>query len=186
MGINIFFAKLFGTKSDRDLRELMPILDKIKEVYPKYTTLSNDELRQESLNLRLKIKEYIAEDEAKVENLKQQMESDTIGYDEKDEIYKEVEKTIKLIDEKIEEILNQILPDAFSIIKETARRFKENELVVVTASEFDRNLAAQKDFVTIEGDKATYKNRWTAGGNEIVWDMVHYDVQLIGGAVLHQ
>ncbi|BDX39342.1 protein translocase subunit SecA [Tenuifilaceae bacterium CYCD] len=186
MGINKFFAKLFGTKSDRDLRELMPILDKIKEVYPKYTTLSNDELRNESAKLRAKIKEYIAEDETKVETLKQKMESDTIGYDEKDEIYKEVEKTNKLIDEKIEEILNQILPDAFSIIKETARRFKENELVEVTASEFDRNLSAHKDFVTIEGNKAIYKNRWIAGGNEIVWDMVHYDVQLIGGVVLHQ
>ena len=126
-----------------------------------------------------------AEDEAKVEQLKAQMESDEIDYEEKERVYKEVERLTKQIDDKIEEVLNQVLPDAFSIVKETARRFKENEIIEVTATQFDRDLAARKDFVTIQGDKAIYKNRWMAGGNEIVWDMVHYDVQLIGGVVLH-
>ncbi len=186
MGLNNILTKFFGTKSDRDLRELMPIVNKIREVYPKYTTFTNDELRQESAKLREKVRNYIAEDEAKVEQLKVQMESDEISYDEKEKIYKEVDRLTKQIDDKIEEILNQILPDSFAIVKETARRFKEKETIEVTATQFDRDLAIQKDFVTIQGNKAIYKNRWMAGGNEIVWDMVHYDVQLIGGVVLHQ
>lgn len=186
MGLSNFLTKFFGTKSDRDLRELMPIVNKIREVYPRYTTLTNDQLREETARLRQVVRNYIADDESRVEQLKVQMESDEIDYEEKDKIYKEVERITKQIDDKIEEVLNQILPDAFSIVKETARRFKENETIEVTATQFDRDLAAQKDFVTIQGNKAIYKNRWMAGGNEIVWDMVHYDVQLIGGVVLHQ
>lgn len=186
MGLSNFLTKFFGTKSDRDLRELMPIVNKIREVYPRYTTLTNDQIREETARLRQTVRDYIADDEAKVEQLKVQMESDEIDYEEKEKLYKEVERLTKQIDDKIEEVLNQILPDAFSIVKETARRFKENETIEVTATQFDRDLAARKDFVTIQGDKAIYKNRWMAGGNEIVWDMVHYDVQLIGGVVLHQ
>jgi preprotein translocase subunit SecA len=186
MGLSNFLTKFFGTKSDRDLRELMPMVNKIREVYPRYTTLTNDQLREETERLRAVVRDYIAEDEAKVEQLKTQMESDEIDYEEKERVYKEVERITKQIDDKIEEVLNQILPDAFSIVKETARRFKENETIEVTTTQFDRDLAARKDFVTIQGDKAIYKNRWMAGGNEVVWDMVHYDVQLIGGVVLHQ
>lgn len=186
MGLSNFLTKFFGTKSDRDLRELMPIVNKIREAYPRYTTLTNDQLREETERLRKVVRDYIAEDEAKVEQLKAQMESDKIDYEEKERVYKEVERLTKQIDDKIEEVLNQVLPDAFSIVKETARRFKENETIEVTATQFDRDLAARKDFVTIQGEKAIYKNRWMAGGNEIVWDMVHYDVQLIGGVVLHQ
>jgi len=186
MGLSNFLTKFFGTKSDRDLRELMPIVNKIREVYPRYTTLTNGQIREETARLRQTVRDYIADDEAKVEQLKVQMESDEIDYEEKEKLYKEVERLTKQIDDKIEEVLNQILPDAFSIVKETARRFKENETIEVTATQFDRDLAARKDFVTIQGDKAIYKNRWMAGGNEIVWDMVHYDVQLIGGVVLHQ
>lgn len=185
MALNNILTKFFGTKSDRDLRELMPIVNKIREAYPKYTTLTNDQLREESARLRQVVRNYIADDEAMIEQLKVQMESEEIDYEEKEKIYKEVERINKQIDDKIEEILNQILPDAFSIVKETARRFKENETIEVTASQFDRDLATRKDFVTIQGDKAIYRNRWMAGGNEIVWDMVHYDVQLIGGVVLH-
>jgi len=181
-----FLSKIFGTKADRDMRELMPMLNTIRETYKKYPSLSNDELRSESAKLKAKVHDYIAADEAEVERLKQMMESDEIGYDEKEKIYKDVEKLQQTIDDKIEEILNIVLPDAFSIVKETARRFKENETIEVTATQFDKDLAAQKDFVTIQDDKAIYKNRWMAGGNEIVWDMVHYDVQLIGGVVLHQ
>ena len=185
MALNNILTKFFGTKSDRDLRELMPIVNKIREAYPKYTTLTNDQLREESARLRQVVRNYIADDEAMIEQLKVQMESEEIDYEEKEKIFKEVERINKQIDDKIEEILNQILPDAFSIVKETARRFKENETIEVTASQFDRDLATRKDFVTIQGDKAIYRNRWMAGGNEIVWDMVHYDVQLIGGVVLH-
>lgn len=186
MGISTVFSKLFGTKADRDMRELMPKLNAIRETYPKYTKLTHDELRNETLTLKKRVRDYIAPIETEINRLKQQMESDTIGYDEKDEIYKKIERLNKELDDKIEEVLEEILPDAFSIVKETARRFKENETIEVTATDFDRDLAAHKDFVSIEGDKAIYKNRWMAGGNEIVWDMVHYDVQLIGGIVLHQ
>ena len=114
------------------------------------------------------------------------MESTDLGYDEKESLYEDLEKLKKKVDEKVEEVLNEVLPEAFAIVKDTARRFKENEFVEVTANDFDKDLAAKKDFVTIQGGKAVYKNRWVAGGNEIVWDMVHYDVQLIGGVVLHQ
>jgi len=187
MGIvDSIVAKLFGTKSERDLKELMPIVNSIKEAYPRFVNLSNDELRSETDRIKKKVRDYIAEEENKVAELKAQMEAGEIDYEEKERVYIEVDRLTKQIDVKIEEILNEVLPEAFSIVKETARRFKENENIVVTANEFDRDLAAKRDFVTIEGDKAVYKNHWMAGGNEIVWDMVHYDVQLLGGVVLHQ
>jgi preprotein translocase subunit SecA len=184
--IDSIAAKLFGTKADRDLKELMPYIDRIREVYPRYTQLTHDQLREESAKLRQKVRDYIADDEAEVLRLKQRMESEEIGYDEKERVYTEVDRLTKAIDDKIEEILNLVLPDAFAIVKETARRFKENERIAVNVTDFDRDLAAKRDFVTIEGDKAIYRNHWMAGGNEITWDMVHYDVQLIGGVVLHQ
>jgi len=184
--IDNLIAKLFGTKTERDLKELMPIVNRIKEAYPRFVSLSHDELRDETERLKKKVRDYIAEEENKVNELKAQMESEGIDYEEKERVYADVDKLVKEIDVKIEEILMEILPDAFSIVKETARRFKENETIIVTANSFDRDLAASKDFVTIEGDKAIYKNHWMAGGNEIVWDMVHYDVQLLGGVVLHQ
>ena len=184
--INQLVTKLFGSKSERDLKELMPIVQQIQAAYPRFASLSNDELRTETAKLRTQIKEYIAADEAKVIELKSKMESDELDYDQKESLFADVDKLEKGIEDKIEEILLKILPEAFSIVKETARRFASNETIVVTATEFDKNLAAKKDFVSIEGEKAIYKNRWKAGGNEIVWDMVHYDVQLIGGVVLHQ
>lgn len=184
--VNNTIAALFGTKSTRDMKELLPMLNQIREAYPQYINLSNDELRQRVDVLKTKIKDFLATDEAELIRLKEQVESDEIGYDEKEKITHETEKLALKIDEKTEEILNQILPDAFAIMKETARRFKENDTIEVTASEFDRELAVTKDFVTINGDKAIFQNHWIAGGNEITWDMVHYDVQLIGGIVLHQ
>lgn len=179
-------SMFFGDKAKRDMQELTPYIHKIKEVYPRFVSLSNDELRAESQKLKQRVRDYIGEDQKKVEELKEQMESESLTYEEKENLYSDVEKLKKRIDEKVEEVLNEILPEAFSIVKDTARRFKENETITVTANDFDRNLAAKKDFVTIQGDKAIYKNRWVAGGNEITWDMVHYDVQLIGGVVLHQ
>lgn len=184
--IDKFIASLFGTKSARDLKELMPIVNSIKEVYPRFINLSHDELRSETERLKKKVRDYIANEESKIKDLKAKMEVEGVDYEEKERTYAEIDKLIKQIDVSIEEVLNEVLPEAFSIVKETARRFKENETIVVTANSFDRDLAAKKDFVSIDGDKAIYKNRWMAGGSEIVWDMVHYDVQLLGGVVLHQ
>lgn len=184
--INKIIAAFFGTKSSRDMRELLPTLEKIRAAYPQYVTLTNDELRQRVTELKAKTRDYIAADEAELERLKEQMESDEVSYEEKEKMFHAADKLTKHIDDKIEEILNQILPDAFSIVKETARRFKENSTIEVIANDFDRELAVTKDFVSIQGDRAIYKNQWMAGGNMITWDMVHYDVQLIGGIVLHQ
>lgn len=184
--IDSVLSMMFGDKAKRDMKELMPSVQRIQEAYPRFTTLSNDELRAESDKLKTKVREYIAEDLKKVEEMKLEMESPELSFDEKETLAQETDKLRKKIDEKVEEILNEILPEAFSIIKETARRLKENTTIEVTASDFDRNLATKRDFVSIQGNKAIYKNRWMAGGNEITWDMVHYDVQLIGGVVLHQ
>ncbi|MBO5772007.1 MAG: preprotein translocase subunit SecA, partial [Alistipes sp.] len=180
--INLFFE----SKAKKDFKAINPYIIKIKEIYPTIQKLSNDELRQHSAALRQRIADFIAADEAHVAEQKAKLEDPTITLGEKEKISKNIDSTIKLIDEKIEKILDEILPEAFAIMKDTARRFKENETVVVTANAFDRNLAASKDFVTIEGDKAIYATHWIAGGNDIKWDMVHYDVQLFGGVVLHK
>lgn len=184
--INSFLAKIFGTKSEKDLKAVQPIVDKIKEVYPSISKLSNDELREASEALKRKIREYIKEEEQQIIDLKKKMEEPGIDLTEKEEVYSEIDKLNKKVDEKIEEILLEILPEAFAIVKDTARRFKENSVLEVKATQFDRDLSVNKHFVTIEGDKAIWSNTWTAGGNPIVWDMVHYDVQLFGGVVLHQ
>lgn len=177
---------LFGSKADKDRKEVEPYLNKIKEIYPSIKALSNDELRAHSAALRKRIADFIAEDEASIIEQKKRLESADISISEKEKISKNIDTTEKRIDEKIEKILDDILPEAFAIMKDTARRFAENDTVVVTANDFDRNLAATKDFVKIEGDKAVYANHWMAGGNDVKWDMVHYDVQLFGGVVLHK
>ncbi len=177
---------LFGSKADKDRKEVEPYLNKIKEIYPSIKALSNDELRAHSAALRKRIADFIAEDEASIVEQKKRLESADISISEKEKISKNIDTTEKRIDEKIEKILDEILPEAFAIMKDTARRFAENDTVVVTANDFDRNLAATKDFVKIEGDKAVYANHWMAGGNDVKWDMVHYDVQLFGGVVLHK
>ncbi len=184
--VDKILSKLFGDKAQRDLKELTPYLEKIKAVYPRLASLSNDELRAETDMLKQKIRNHIANDLKSIEDMKVKMESDELGFDEKENLSNGIDMRKKQVDVKVEEILDEVLPEAFAIMKDTARRFKENETITVTASEFDRNLGAKHDFVAIEGDKAIYKNRWIAGGNEIQWDMVHYDVQLIGGVVLHQ
>lgn len=184
MGLNSFLSKLFGNKSQRDLREVEPFVAKIKEIYPEIEKLSNDVLRARTIALREKIADYTASDREEIERLKASVEQ--LDLDDREETWNKVDKIEKGILEKNEVILEEILPEAFAIMKDTARRFKENEQIVVTANDFDKDLAARYDFVTIEGDKAVYLNRWLAGGNEIVWDMVHYDVQLIGGSVLHK
>ena len=177
---------LFGSKADKDRKQIEPYLEKIKAVYPSIEKLTNDELRAHSEALKKQIADFIAADEARIVELKAILEKPETQLEEKEKISKEIDETTKRIDEKIEEVLDKILPEAFAIMKDTARRFAQNETVVVTANDFDRNLAATKDFVTIEGDKAVYANHWMAGGNDLKWDMIHYDVQLFGGVVLHK
>ena len=175
----------FGTKSDKDRKAVEPYVEKILAVYPSIDALSHDALRERSAALRQQIRDFIQEDEDRIAHLKEILEKPETTLEDKERHSKEIDDLTKRIDEKIEQKLDQILPEAFAIMKSTARRFAENQTVEVTATDFDRNLAATKDFVTIEGDKAIYKNQWMAGGNLITWDMVHYDCQLFGGVVLH-
>lgn len=184
MGFNKFISKIFGSKAQRDLKEISPVVEEIKAIYPEMAKLSNDELRAKTKELEKRVQDYVVEEKAQIEELKANLEN--IDLEEKEKIWQQIDKIEDEILEKYEKILDEILPEAFAIMKDTARRFKENEELVVTATDFDRELAATHDFVRIEGDKAIYKNRWMAGGNEITWDMVHYDVQLFGGVVLHK
>lgn len=185
MAFSSFLSKIFGNKSQRDLREIQPILEKIKAEIPKLTTLSNDELRGVITNVREDIKNSIVADTDFIANTKKEIE--TLPFDKRQPLWDDIDKHEKKILDTIEDKLNEHLPVVFAAMRETAARFAANETIEVTASQMDRDLAAQgRDFVTIEGDRAIYKNRWVAGGNEIVWDMVHYEVQLIGGIVLHQ
>ena len=176
----------FGSKADKDRKQIEPYVNKIKEIYPSIQQLSNDDLRARSAALMKQIADFIATDEAHIVEQKAKLEMAETTLSEKEKISKDIDTTTKRIDDKIEQKLDEILPEAFAIMKDTARRFAENETVEVTATDFDRNLAAEKDFVTIDGDKAIYATHWMAGGNDIKWDMVHYDVQLFGGVVLHK
>ncbi|MDY0174985.1 MAG: preprotein translocase subunit SecA, partial [Bacteroidales bacterium] len=181
-----FIGKIFGSKSDRDLKQLTPYVDAVKEEYKRIDTLTADDLRAETDKLRHTIIEYIAEDEKKKAALREQLEDVEIEVDKKEDLAAEVDKLSRKIDEKLEEVLEQVLPKAFAIMKSTARRFNDNKTIEVAATQFDREISAHKDHVEIRGDKAIWHNEWMAGGNMITWDMVHYDVQLIGGVVLHQ
>ena len=184
MGFNDFLSKLFGNKSQRDLKEIMPYVDKIKAVYPEIEKLSNDQLRDRTEAIKRRIADYVAEEKKRIIELKDSVESTPI--DQREEIYTEVDKLEKNIADKYENVLLEVLPEVFAIVKDTARRFAASETIEVTANDFDRDLATKHDFVEIQDDKAIYYNHWIAGGNEVTWDMVHYDVQLIGGIVLHQ
>ena len=176
----------FGTKSDKDRKEIQPYVDRILALYPQIDALSNDELRARSAALRRDIAEEIRPDEERITELKGILEQPETSLEDKERHSREIDKLTKDIDDKIEKKLDEILPEAFAIMKSTARRFAENPTIEVTATQFDRDLAATKDFVTIEGDKAVYSNSWVAGGNTVTWDMGHYDVQLFGGVVLHK
>ena len=181
-----FFAKLFGNKAMRDNKALQPILNKTLEAYEKVKNLDIDALRHKTVEFKEYINNYIAEEEARIKELKYKAENDDLDLEKKNEIFEQVDKLEKQQLEKIEEALNNIMPEAFAVLKETAKRFKENEVVEATATELDRELAAKFDHINIEGDKVYYNNSWIAGGNTVTWDMVPYNVQILGGTVLHQ
>ena len=181
-----FLSKIFGNKSQRDLKEVMPFVNETKAVYETIKTLSNDELRGKTIAFKAEIRNAVDKEETELQELRTRIENEyDMAVEEKENIYKRIELLEKTSYEKTQTVLNKILPEAFAVVKETARRFAENDEVEVTATDRDRDLSAVRDSVTIRGDKAYYKNTWSAGGNTIKWDMLHYDVQLIGGIVLH-
>ncbi|MDR2683738.1 MAG: preprotein translocase subunit SecA [Dysgonamonadaceae bacterium] len=184
MGFNDILSRLFGNKSQRDLKEINPFVQKILAAYPEIRQLSNDELRARSQKWMDYIAGKVAPEKAKIEELKATIEN--LELEDREKVWSEIDKIEKEILEQHEKSMEEALPEVFSIMKDTARRLTENEFTVVTATDFDRQLAVHHDFVHIEGDQAFYHNRWMAGGNEITWDMIHYDVQLFGGVVLHK
>ena len=184
MGFNDILTKLFGNKTSRDLKEISPYVDKIKLEIPKIEALDNDDFRKRSAQIHTSIQESVSEERQQIESLKAGIED--IDLDKREQIYNEVDKLEKTILEKLEKALDDALPEVFAIVRDTARRFTQNPEIIVTATDFDRDLAATHDFVRIEGDNAIYSNHWNAGGTDTIWDMIHYDVQLFGGVVLHK
>lgn len=183
--VNKVLAKVIGNKSDRDVKELEPRVEEINKVYAELTSLTHDELRAKTDGFKKRISDYISEPQSRIDSIKERINSGDVEVLEKENLYGEIDSIEEEIDQKVEDILNEILPEAFAVVKETARRFKENSELVVKASEKDLLLANERDFIRIDGDKAVFSNSFTAAGNELTWDMVHYDVQLIGGMVLH-
>ncbi len=186
MNFNKFLQSLFGNKSSRDMKLIQPLVEKVKAVYPEIEKLTNDELRARTKEIQAYVQGSAKEQKDKIAELKAKIEDTPI--DEREAIFNEVDKLEKEALEIYEKALNEVMPVAFAIVRDTARRFAQNEEVVVTATDFDRELASdpKKDFITIDGDKAIYHNHWTAGGNDLKWEMVHYDVQVFGGIALHQ
>ena len=183
---NKIVGKFVGNKSDRDIKSIQSVITSIHKEYEQISKLSNNELRAKTLELQDVIQEYIRVDKEEIQKLKDGIVKDNLSIDAREDVYKNIDKIEEGIDEKLEVVLNDILPTAFSIIKETAKRFTENEYVEVTANDFDKNLAAGRDSIEINGENAHYFSTWNAGGTDIKWDMIHYDVQLIGGIILHQ
>ena len=184
MGFNDFLSKLFGNKATRDMKEIVPWVEKVKAAYPAISQLTNDELRAKTKELQQYVRNSAQTQRDKIAELKAKVEETEL--EQRESLFAQIDKLEKEVLECYEKALDEILPQAFAIVKDTARRFSENEFIEVTATDFDRELAATKDFVRIEGDKAIYQNHWMAGGSEIQWNMVHYDVQLFGGVVLHK
>ena len=184
MDINKIIGKLFGNKSTRDMKLIQPIVEQVKEAYKTIDTLSHDELRAKTKELQERVQHSADDLKAKINELKNKIEDTAL--EDREPIFNQIDKLEKEVLDRFETELNNILPEAFAIVKSTARRFAEASEIEVTATDFDRELATSHDFVRIEGDKAIYQNHWVAGGNDTVWNMVHYDVQLFGGVVLHQ
>ena len=186
MNFNKLLRSLFGDKATRDMKLIQPVVEQVKAAYPAIQQLDNDALRQRTKEIQRQVQESAKEQKEEIEKLKATIEDTPI--DERADIFAKIDKIEKEVLEIYEKALNDVLPEVFAIVKDTARRFAENEETIVTATDFDRELAAdpRKDFITIDGDKAIYHNHWTAGGNDLKWEMIHYDVQLFGGTVLHQ
>ena len=182
--LNGFLSSVFGNKATRDIKAIKPIVEKILEVYPEIQKLDNDALRAKTLEIRQYLQDQVKDERAKIDTINEKIQNTDI--DRRQPLFDEIDKIESKILDKFEDALNEVLPTVFAIVKDTARRFAENEEVVVTATDFDRELAATKNYVRIEGDKAIWLNHWQAGGNDTVWNMVHYNVQLFGGIVLHQ
>ena len=177
-------AGIFGNKSQNDLKQIYPIVDQIKSTYETIDQLSHDELRAHTARMRQDLRDHVAEERSQIVELKAKVDSAELS--EREALWEQIDVLEEKVKDKLEDKLNEILPEAFAVMKSTARRFAENSEIVVTATQYDRDLSVEHDFVTIDGDKAIYKNEWEAGGNLTKWDMIHYDVQLIGGIVLHQ
>ncbi|MBR1768238.1 MAG: preprotein translocase subunit SecA [Prevotella sp.] len=186
MNFNKILKSLFGDKSSRDMKLIQPLVEKVKAVSPKVEALDNDALRQRTKELQQQVQSSATEQKNRIAELKAKIEDTPI--DERADIFAQIDKIEKEVLDIYEKALDEVMPEVFAIVKETARRFAENEETIVTATDFDRELAGdpKKDFITIDGDKAIYHNHWTAGGNDLKWEMIHYDVQLFGGVVLHQ
>lgn len=185
--ISSLFGKLVGSKADRDLQEIRPLLNKINEIYPSLASISNDDLRGKTISFREKINDYVAKERNEIKELGAKAEGlQELDFVEKEAIYDQIDKLKKQVTDKLEEVLLEILPEAFAVMRETARRFTENSTIEVTATQIDRDFSVTKDYINIKGDKAIYNNSWSAAGNMITWNMVHYDVQLIGGIMLHK
>ena len=185
-GLLNIISKLFGNKYDKDVKEITPIIEKINFEFSKLSALTNDDLREKTSDFKNQIIDFTSNEKQEIEELKKEANLATTPTDEKEGLYKKIDSLEELIITKTEEVLNLILPQAFAVVKETAKRFAENDEVIVTATQNDKELAATKDFVSIAAENASYKTSWDAAGTEIVWDMIHYDVQLIGGVVLHE
>ena len=182
-----FIQKLFGgSKSEKDVKSIQPLVAKANEYFAAYQSLSNDQLRAKTREFKDRIQQHVSSINEEIAQLNAQAEalpfSDFSG---KDAIYQEVDKLKKKKNEQLEEVLKEIAPEAFAVVKETSRRFKENPVMISSATDLDRQLAVKKEHIKIEGDQSHFSNSWTAGGNTVTWNMVHYDVQLIGGFVLH-
>ena len=184
MDINKFLSKLFGNKSTRDMKLIQPLVETVKKAYPEIQALSNDALRAKTQEVKKYVQSSADDLKAKIAELKAKVEEMPI--EDRSSLFSQIDKLEKDVLERYEQALNEVMPVVFSIVKSTAERFATQEIVDVTANDFDRELAAKFDFVDIEGDTAHYHNHWTAGGNDTVWNMIHYDVQLFGGVVLHQ
>jgi preprotein translocase subunit SecA len=179
-------GKIFGSKADRDIKEVMPLVEKIKVEFPKLASLSHDQLRAKSDDFRKRIQDFLKTENDEIASIREKIENTPdLDVHEKENFYERIDKLEEVIKEKTKEVLLEILPEAFAVVKETAKRFTENDTLRVTASQMDRDLSVHKQHIVIEGNSAVWSSRWIAGGTEIKWDMVHYDVQLIGGIALH-
>ncbi|HRP61605.1 MAG TPA: preprotein translocase subunit SecA, partial [Vicingus sp.] len=185
--LNTILKTFLGSKTDRDLKELSPIVEKTNQFYQTLQTISGDELRAKTIGFKARISSKIKPDEDKIADLKSKIDNDaSLSILDKENIYNQIDQLEKDILVKIEEVLTEIQPEAFAVVKETSRRFAENKTIEVNATQMDRDIAAKRNHVIINGDTAIHHTTWLAAGNEVTWEMVHYDVQLIGGSVLHQ